>query len=94
MIKHIVMWKFKPDTEEKQREFLTGLKCLYGKIESLKSLEIGENQAGFGDFDAVLIATFADADGLAAYKNDPQHQVLSALCKSIRVDRHSVDYYC
>lgn len=93
MIKHVVMWKFKPDCEAEVEEFLSGLKSLYGQIESLKSLEIGENELTESDFDAVLIAEFEDAEGLDAYKNDPRHLALSALCKSIRTARHSVDYF-
>ena len=30
MIKHVVMWKFKPGTEKEMNEFLSGLKGLYG----------------------------------------------------------------
>ena len=30
MIKHIVMWKFNPGTEARQREFLDGLRGLFG----------------------------------------------------------------
>ena len=35
MIRHIVMWKFRPGTEAEQREFLTGLQGLYGVIPQL-----------------------------------------------------------
>lgn len=91
MIKHVVMWKFKPGTEKLVDEFLSGLAALNGKIESLKSMEIGRG-VGASDFDAVLITTFADEAGLNAYKNDPRHLAVSALCKSIREARHSVDF--
>lgn len=94
MLKHIVMWKFKPDCEALVDVFLNGLRELYGQIESLKSLEIGENEFTESDFDAVLIAEFEDVAGLDAYKNDPRHLALSELCKSIRTERHSVDYFC
>lgn len=93
MLKHIVMWKFKPGCEDSVDAFLNGLRGLYGQIESLKSLEIGENEFAESDFDAVLIAEFEDVAGLDAYKNDPRHRALSALCKSIRTERHSVDYF-
>lgn len=44
-----------------------------------------------GDYDAVLISEFADQAALEAYKNDPRHKAVSALCKSIRTDRAAVD---
>ena len=31
-------------------------------------------------------------EDLEAYKNDPRHKAVSALCKSIREDRVAVDY--
>lgn len=92
MIKHIVMWKFKPGTEKSVDDFLDGLSALNGQIQSLKSMEIGKG-VGASDFDAVLITTFDDESGLNAYKNDPRHLAVSALCKSIREARHSVDFY-
>ena len=38
MIKHIVMWKFQPGTEAEQRQFLDGLRDLYGVIPQILSL--------------------------------------------------------
>jgi len=35
---------------------------------------------------------FADFEALERYKNDPRHQAVSRLCKSIRTDRGSVDF--
>ena len=43
------------------------------------------------DYDAVLISEFADRAALETYKNDPRHRAVSALCKSIRMDRAAVD---
>lgn len=91
MIKHIVMWKFKPGTEQEQEAFLTGLRNLYGVIPQIKTQEVGKNCAE-GNYDAVLISTFASLEDLTIYKNDPRHVEVSALCKSIRADRVAVDY--
>ena len=38
MIKHIVMWKFKPGTEKEMHEFLDGLRGLYGVIPQIKEI--------------------------------------------------------
>lgn len=91
MIRHIVMWKFRPGTEAEQKEFLTGLKNLQGVIPQLLSSEVAVN-VGQGNYDAVLISEFDSLEALDEYKNDPRHKAVSALCKSIRVDRTAVDY--
>ncbi|WP_455582420.1 Dabb family protein [Dysosmobacter sp.] len=91
MIRHIVMWKFRPGTEAEQARFLSGLQELQGCIPQLKRCETARN-AGSGNYDAVLISEFENLEALAAYQSDPRHQAVSALCKSIRLDRASVDY--
>lgn len=85
------MWKFRPGTEAEQKEFLTGLKNLQGVIPQLLSSEVAVN-VGQGNYDAVLISEFDSLEALDEYKNDPRHKAVSALCKSIRVDRTAVDY--
>ena len=91
MIRHIVMWKFRPGTEKEQTEFLEGLRGLQGVIPELLSSEVAVN-VGQGNYDAVLVSEFQDLAALEAYKNDPRHKAVSALCKSIREDRVAVDY--
>lgn len=91
MIRHIVMWKFRPGTEAEQKQFLDGLRGLQGVIPQLLRSEVAVN-VGEGNYDAVLVSEFQDLDALDAYKNDPRHKAVSALCKSIRTDRVAVDY--
>ena len=91
MIRHIVMWKFRPGTEKEQEEFLTGLRNLQGVIPHLLKSEVAVNVAP-GNYDAVLVSEFASLEDLDAYKNDPRHKAVSALCKSFREDRVAVDY--
>lgn len=91
MIRHIVMWKFRPGTEKEQEEFLTGLRNLQGVIPQLLKSEVAINVAP-GNYDAVLVSEFASLEDLDAYKNDPRHKAVSTLCKSIREDRVAVDY--
>ena len=91
MIRHIVMWKFHPGTEAEQKQFLDGLRGLQGVIPQLLRSEVAVN-VGEGNYDAVLVSEFQDLAALDAYKNDPRHKAVSALCKSIRTDRVAVDY--
>lgn len=91
MIRHIVMWKFRPGTEAEQEQFLSGLRSLQGVIPQLLKSEVARNVAP-GNYDAVLVSEFRSLEDLDAYKNDPRHKAVSALCKSIREDRVAVDY--
>ena len=72
-------------------EFLDGLKGLYGAIPQIREQQVGVNCAG-GNYDAVLISLFDSMADLEAYKKDPRHAAVSALCKAIRTDRVAVDF--
>ena len=91
MIRHIVMWKFRSGEEENAERFLAGLQGLYGVIPQLKACEVRRN-TGAGNYDAVLLSEFESMEALEAYKTDPRHVAVSALCKSIREARAAVDY--
>ena len=91
MIRHIVMWKFRPGTEADQKRFLDGLRALQGVIPQLLRSEVAVN-VGEGNYDAVLVSEFESLKALDTYKNGPRHKADSALCKSIRTDRVGVDY--
>lgn len=91
MIRHIVMWKFRPGTEAEQSRFFEGLRGLQGVVPQLLRCEVAVN-VGKGNYDAVLVSDFESLTDLEAYKNDPRHKAVSALCKSIREDRAAVDY--
>lgn len=92
MIRHIVMWKFREGTEREQEEFLIRLAGLYGVIPQIRSSQVSRNVGPESNYDAVLCAEFDSMDDVAAYRDDPRHKAVSALCKSIRVDRVAVDY--
>lgn len=91
MIRHIVMWKFRPGTEAEQARFLEGLKGLQGVIPELLKSEVAVH-VGEDNYNAVLVSEFESLETLEIYKNDPRHKAVSALCKSIREDCVAVDY--
>lgn len=91
MIRHIVMWRFRPGTEAEQERFLNGLRALQGVIPQLLRSEVAVS-VGSDNYDAVLVSEFESLETLERYKNDPRHKAVSALCKSIREDRVAVDY--
>ena len=93
MIKHIVMWKFKENTEKEREEFLERLLALNGVIPEIESAEIKRNINMNGEnYDSMLISTFDNLENMNKYKVDPRHVEVSSLCKSIRISRASIDY--
>ena len=93
MIKHIVLWKFKENTEKEREEFLERLLALNGVIPEIKNAEIKRNVNMNGDnYDAMLISTFDSIENMEKYKVDPRHLEVSSLCKAIRISRASIDY--
>ena len=91
MIKHIVMWKFKENENERKQEFLNGLKSLDGVIPEIKFMEIKESVKKDTEYDACLIAKFDNMEDLKKYKNDPRHVKVSSICKEIRTSRAQID---
>ena len=91
MIRHVVMWKFKPGTREEMEKFLAGLRGLYGVIPQIRAQQVGVNCVE-GNYDAVLISDFDSLADLETYKKDPRHVAVSALCKAIRTGRVAVDW--
>lgn len=91
MIKHIVMWKFKENENERKQEFLKGLKSLDGVIPEIKFMEIKESVKKDAEYDACLIAKFDNMEDLKKYKNDPRHVKVSSICKEIRTSRAQID---
>lgn len=92
MIRHIVMWQFKENTEKEMNEFLEKLYNLKEEIDLIKHIEVRKNNNPDNDYDAILISDFKSLEDLHNYKVDPRHQAVSSLCKSIRISRASVDY--
>lgn len=92
MVRHVIMWKFRPGEETRMQEFLNRLQALDGVIPEILHMQIGVNCKDGNNFDACLIADFADFDALERYKNDPRHVEVSQLCKSIRETRGAVDF--
>lgn len=94
MIRHIVMWKFRPGTEAEQEKFVSGLRDLQGVIPQLLRSEVGINAGQQGNYDAVLLSEFASMEDLNAYQVDPRHVAVASICKPIAESRVAVDYEC
>jgi len=94
MIKHIVMFEFKNENKvanlQKAKELLEGL---FGKIDALKSMEVGVNfSSELRAMDMSIITLFDDIEGLNAYAIDEEHLKVVAFIKEVTHSSKVVDY--
>lgn len=80
MIRHIVMFKLKKTDNEKgltviKNEIKNRLESLPGKIDVIRSMEVGINVVSSERaFDLALVSSFDKLDDLETYRVHPAHQ--------------------
>lgn len=95
MVKHIVSFKFNGTHAERRavaESFKAALVELPGKIDVLRSMEVGINENPAESWDLVLTAvvdTMADVD---VYAKHPAHVAAAAIMAPHKADRACVDY--
>jgi len=93
MVKHIVFFKLKDNSDENKRKVKEKLMTLKDKIKVLKHFEVGIN---FSDteraYDLALISDFETKDDLEIYANDSYHQEIIAYIKGVTQSSKVVDY--
>ena len=96
MVKHIVMWRMKPEvTEEQIAEMKAQLEGLKGKIAELIDIEVGiDFQRKEASSDVSLFSVFNDEAGLNAYAIHPEHLKVVDFVKPLVAERRVVDYHC
>ena len=94
MLTHIVVWKYKPEiTEEQREEHRRSLKNLVNLIPEIISLNVGADVLDLPrSYDTGLVATFADQQALDVYTENAEHQKVVALGKEIAQHVVSVDF--
>ena len=98
MLKHIVMWKFKPEAEGADKAAnLVRAKALLdacpGLTPGMRMLEVAIAQPGLEcTYDLVLYAEFDDAAARDAYQNHPQHLAVKPFIGAVRLERQCMDY--
>jgi Stress responsive A/B Barrel Domain len=94
MIRHVVFFKFKPEAGESNRKsVLDDLRALPGKIDVIRSFEVGEDILHAArSWDAVLIATYDDLQALETYSRNDDHVEVVLKLREICDAVGSVDY--
>lgn len=98
MIKHVVMWRFKPFAEGRTKKenlllVKSMLEALPEKIDFLRSMKVSLNvNPKEGMFDAVLESEFDSLEDVGRYRIHPEHKKISSYVALVKEDRASVDY--
>lgn len=92
MLRHIVAWKIKEENKaENMKHMKELLEALVGKIDEIKSLQVGFNESG-GKYDVVLITDFLNKQDHENYDNHPEHQKVRKFIRSVCIEREVIDY--
>lgn len=99
MIRHIVLFDFAKEAEGKSaienaviaRDMLLGLK---GKIDVLKRIEVGINEAEADstNYTLCLVCDFDSLEDLQVYQNHPEHLKVGSFIGKVKIQRSCVDY--
>lgn len=98
MVHHIVMWKFKPEIKEKDKESLKNdmkenLSALVGKISGLLTVEFVSLPLSSSTHDMALVTTLEKAEDIAAYAVHPEHvRVANTYVRPYVTERACLDY--
>lgn len=94
MLTHIVVWKYRADTEQFARdEHVSLLRKLASIIPEVQSLSVGFDTLELPrSYDTGLVATFADRAALDAYTVHPEHIKVAEFGRSISEHVVSVDF--
>ena len=98
MIKHIVMWKFRPEAEGKsKRENMEivrdSLYALVPIIPEIKKMEVGFDLSGTdASADLCLITEFESLETLKIYAEHPEHLKVGGYVRKVVETRTVLDY--
>ena len=95
MLTHIVCWKYKTETTQKQREdHIAKLKNLPNIIPNIESFNIGFDVLHLErSFDLGLVAVYPDREALDYYTEHETHREVALLGKEIAEKVVSVDFF-
>ena len=95
MFRHVVMFRWTPDTSAASKAaVVSGLAALPAEIAAIRGYRFGPDAGlGEGNWDFVVVADFADADGYGLYRDHEAHQALIAeRIRPIVAERAAVQY--
>ncbi len=93
MVRHIVLFKIKPEFRPEIPSIVEGFYSMVGKIDGLVSLEAGADFLGSErSYDVALNTVFRDRAALNAYQQHPAHLPVKRRMHEVRVSSVACDY--
>ncbi len=97
MIRHIVMWRVRGETDVERvaarQRVKQAFESLRGRIPGMRHIEVGiDSSADDHACDAVLVTDFESQAALDAYATHPEHLRVRTELDGLRTSRHQVDY--
>ncbi|HEY0321368.1 MAG TPA: Dabb family protein [Pyrinomonadaceae bacterium] len=94
MLTHIVIWKYREDVSQVEREeHVALLRSLPGLIPEIETFAVGFDVLRLPrSFDTGLVATFRDRDALEIYSDHPEHVKVAFMGRAISEHVASVDF--
>ena len=93
MIRHIVMFKIKPEYKEEIPQLVKNFYTMKGKVEGLIDLEAGADILGSErSYDLALICTFEDRAAFDAYQTHPAHMPVKKRMHEVREGSVACDF--
>lgn len=96
MVKHVIVWKFKSEVEnktERAKEIKLALEGLVGKIDGLVKMKILTEKLPSSSGDVMMDSEFESVESLANYQKHPLHiAVADGLVRPSMEQRLSFDY--
>ena len=95
MLRHVVLFRFKPDTTEAARQALRkGLAAIPSTISEVRAYVYGDDlQMVSGNFDFAVVADFDDRHDFQTYAGHPKHQqLITDLIRPVVAERVAVQF--
>lgn len=97
MVKHVVMFKFKPEVEAENRcryaiEFKRGIEQLPAVIDCIRMVRVGVNMNENEKWDICLESEFDSLDDVKTYSVHPSHKAVAMALMAHIAERACVDF--
>ena len=93
MIRHIVLFKIKPEYKDQIPELVRNFYTMKGRVEGLLDLEAGADILGSErSYDIALICTFTDRAAFDAYQTHPLHMPIRKRMHEVRESSVACDF--
>jgi hypothetical protein len=93
MIRHIVLWRLKPEAQDRFPEIRAALEAQVGRIPGLLRVESGRNfSGGRRAVDFALCCDFESRAALEAYHRHPAHGETRAIVDPLVAEHWIADY--